>query len=166
MQNFEFKNPTEILFGRGMIAKLESRVPAGAPVLLLYGGGSIKRNGVYDQVKAALANRQVVEFGGIEANPLYETCIEAVNAVRSNKVGFILAAGGGSVLDAAKFIAVAARYEGADPWEILRTHGRVIHDALPLGAVLALPAGRSGEGRGGGGGRSGGGAGGYKKTVT
>lgn len=140
MQNFEFKNPTEILFGRGMIAKLESRVPTAAPVLLLYGGGSIKRNGVYDQVKAALKNRQVVEFGGIEANPLYETCIEAVKAVRSNQVGFILAVGGGSVLDAAKFIAVAARYEGADPWEILRTHGQSIQAALPLGAVLTLPA--------------------------
>ncbi|HRZ35144.1 MAG TPA: iron-containing alcohol dehydrogenase [Candidatus Paceibacterota bacterium] len=140
MQNFEFKNPTEILFGRGMIAKLESRVPTGVPVLLLYGGGSIKRNGVYDQVKAALKNRQVVEFGGIEANPLYETCLEAVKAIRSSQVGFILAVGGGSVLDAAKFIAVAARYEGADPWEILRTHGQVIQAALPLGAVLTLPA--------------------------
>jgi len=140
MQNFEFKNPTEILFGRGMIAQLESRVPAGAPVLLLYGGGSIKRNGVYDQVKAALKNRQVVEFGGIEANPLYETCLEAVKAVRFNQVGFILAVGGGSVLDAAKFIAVATRHEGADPWEILRPHGQSIQAALPLGAVLTLPA--------------------------
>ena len=140
MQNFEFKNPTEILFGRGMIAKLDSRVPTAAPVLLLYGGGSIKRNGVYDQIKAALKNRQMVEFESIETNPLYETCIEAVKAVRSNQVGFILAVGGGSVLDAAKFIAVAARYEGADPWEILRTHGQSIQAALPLGAVLTLPA--------------------------
>ena len=140
MQNFIFKNPTEILFGRGMIAELGRRVPADTPVLLLYGGGSIKRNGVYDQVKAALNKHRVVEFGGIEANPLYETCLKAVEQVRANQVGFILAVGGGSVLDAAKFIAAAARFEGADPWDMLRTRGEGIKAALPLGTVLTLPA--------------------------
>ncbi|HWH67887.1 MAG TPA: iron-containing alcohol dehydrogenase [Candidatus Sulfotelmatobacter sp.] len=140
MQNFVFKNPTEILFGPGMIAEVEKRVPANVPVLLLYGGGSIKRNGVYDQVKAALKSHHVIEFGGIEANPLYETCMQAVVAVKANKVGFILSVGGGSVLDAAKFIAAAARFEGSDPWEILRSHGAVITAALPLGSVLTLPA--------------------------
>ena len=140
MQNFIFKNPTEILFGRGMIAELGRRVPAHTPVLLLYGGGSIKRNGVYDQVKAALNKHRVIEFGGIEANPLYETCLQALEQVRANQVGFILAVGGGSVLDAAKFIAAAARFEGTEPWDLLRTHGEGIEAALPLGAVLTLPA--------------------------
>jgi NADP-dependent alcohol dehydrogenase len=140
MQNFVFKNPTEILFGRGMIAQVSSRVPADSPVLLLYGGGSIKRNGVYDQVKAALKNHRVIEFGGIEVNPLYETCLNAVQQVKAGQAGFILAVGGGSVLDAAKFIAAAARFEGADPWEILRTGGQCVKAALPLGAVLTLPA--------------------------
>lgn len=140
MHNFIFKNPTEILFGRGMIAELGGRVPPHTPVLLLYGGGSIKRNGVYDQVKTALKNHRVIEFGGIEVNPLYETCLKAVEQVRSNQAGFILAVGGGSVLDAAKFIAAAARFDGADPWDLLRTHGQNIQAALPLGAVLTLPA--------------------------
>ena len=123
-----------------MIAELSGRVPANAPVLLLYGGGSIKRNGVYDQVKAALKNHRVLEFGGIEANPLYETCLNAVQQVKAGQVGFIVAVGGGSVLDAAKFIAAAACFEGADPWEILRTGGRCVKAALPLGTVLTLPA--------------------------
>jgi NADP-dependent alcohol dehydrogenase len=140
MQNFVFENPTEILFGRGMIAELSGRVPANTSVLMLYGGGSIKRNGVYDQVQAALKNHRVIEFGGIEANPLYETCLNALQQVKANQVGFILAVGGGSVLDAAKFIAAAARFEGADPWEILRTGGQCVKAALPLGTVLTLPA--------------------------
>jgi NADP-dependent alcohol dehydrogenase len=140
MQNFIFKNPTEILFGRGMIAELGGRVPTTAPVLLLYGGGSIKRNGVYDQVKAALKNHRVIEFGGIEANPLFETCLKAVEQIKANQIGFILAVGGGSVLDAAKFIAAAARFEGADAWDLLRTGGAAIKAALPLGSVMTLPA--------------------------
>jgi len=140
MQNFTFKNPTEILFGRGMIAELASRVPTNMPVLMLYGGGSIRRNGVFDQVQAALKRHRVIEFGGIEPNPLYETCLKAVEVARTSQAGFILAVGGGSVLDAAKFIAAAARFEGADPWDILRTHGQIIQAALPLGAVLTLPA--------------------------
>ncbi len=140
MQNFVFKNPTEIFFGRGMIAELGRRVPADAPVLLLYGGGSIKRNGVYDQVRAALENHRVIEFGGIETNPLYETCLKALEQVKAHQAGFILAVGGGSVLDAAKFIAAAARFEGSEPWDLLRTGGRNIQAALPLAAVLTLPA--------------------------
>lgn len=140
MQNFMFKNPTEILFGRGMIAEVGKRISPTTTVLMLYGGGSIKRNGVYDQVKAALQGRRVIEFGGVEANPLYETCLRAVEQVRANSVGFILAVGGGSVLDAAKFIAAAAKFGGEEPWEILRTHGGCIQAALPVGSVLTLPA--------------------------
>ncbi len=140
MDNFVFKNPTEILFGRGMIAQITERIPAERPVLFLYGGGSIKRNGVYDQVRAALKAHQVIEFGGIEANPVYETCLKAVDEVKAHGVGFILAVGGGSVVDAAKFIAAASLYKGEEPWEILLTGGEEIQAALPLGAVLTLPA--------------------------
>ena len=103
-----------------MIAQIATRVPLDVPVLLVYGGGSIKRNGVYDQVRAALTNRPLIEFPGIEANPQYETCLRAVDVVKREQVGFLLAVGGGSVLDAAKFIAAAAVFEGADPWDILQ----------------------------------------------
>jgi NADP-dependent alcohol dehydrogenase len=140
MQNFIYKNPTEILFGKGMIREIAGRVPKDLAVLFLYGGGSIKANGVYEQVKAALKGYRVTEFGGIEANPLFETCMKAVETVKKEKIGFILAVGGGSVLDGAKFIAAAARFEGADPWAMLREHGANIKAALPVGTVLTLPA--------------------------
>ena len=140
MLNFTYKNTTEILFGKGMISEITSRVPQNVPVLLAYGGGSIKRNGVYDQVLKALANHRLVEFAGIEANPQYETCLRAVEVVRREQVGLILAVGGGSVLDAAKFIAAATVFEGPDPWQILRTVGANVKGALPLGTVLTLPA--------------------------
>jgi len=140
MQNFSYRNPTEILFGKGMIAEIASRVPADRPVLFLWGGGSIKKNGVYDQVKAALAKHQLVEFSGVEPNPLHETCLRALTLVKDRGIKFILAVGGGSVLDAAKYIAAAAVFPGNDPWEILRTNGSNVTGALPLGAVLTLPA--------------------------
>lgn len=141
MQNFTFRNPTEILFGKGTIAEIASRVPRNVPVLFLYGGGSIKHNGVYDQVKDALAHHpRVIEFGGIEPNPLHETCFKAVALVREKRIGFVLAVGGGSVLDAAKYIAAAACYDEADPWAILTSGGAVIERALPVGTVLTLPA--------------------------
>lgn len=140
MNNFVFKNPTEIIFGKETIQELATRLPSKSTVLLLYGGGSIKRNGVYEQTRKALRGHRVIEFGGIEPNPLYETCMEAVAKVRSAKVNFILAVGGGSVLDASKFIAAAALYKGRDPWEILRTHGTNVTAAIPVGTVLTLPA--------------------------
>lgn len=140
MFNFSFKNPTEILFGKGMIAEISKRVPTDVPVLLVYGGGSIKRNGVYDQVTAALQGRRVIEFSGIEANPLYETCLKAVEVVKREKIGFLLAVGGGSVLDATKFIAAAAVFQGPDPWSMLQTVGQNVTGALPMGTVLTLPA--------------------------
>ncbi|OGV65110.1 MAG: aldehyde reductase [Lentisphaerae bacterium RIFOXYA12_FULL_48_11] len=140
MDNFTFKNPTEIVFGRGMIKEIRSRVPVNVPVMIVCGGGSIKRNGVYAQVKKALKKHRVIEFWGIEPNPLYETCLKAVELVKKNKVKFLLAVGGGSVLDAAKMIAATAVYKGKDPWDILRTNGAGLKDALPLGTVLTLPA--------------------------
>jgi len=140
MQNFIYKNPTEILFGKGMIREIAGRVPKEQGVLFLYGGGSIKANGVYEQVKAALKGQRVVEFGGIEPNPLFETCLKAVETIKKEKIGFILAVGGGSVLDASKFIAAAACFSGADSWSILRENGTNVKAALPIGAILTLPA--------------------------
>jgi len=138
MQNFEYRNPVKILFGKGQIAKIGAEIPAGARILMTYGGGSIRRNGVYEQVKAALSGRTLEEFGGIEPNPRYETLMRAVERVRSEKIDFLLSVGGGSVLDGTKFIAAAAPYFG-EPWDILSKGGQVI-SAVPLGAVLTLPA--------------------------
>ncbi len=140
MQNFSYKNPTEIVFGKGTIGAIKNLIPRERSVLFLYGGGSIKKNGVYAQVRAALKGLKVSECGGIEANPLYETCLRAVAIVKKEKLDFILAVGGGSVLDAGKFIAAAACFKGKDPWEILRQHGSNVEAALPVGAVLTLPA--------------------------
>jgi len=138
MDNFEFFNPVKIIFGKGQIAKLRGEVPEGAQLLVTYGGGSIKRNGVYEQVMTALAGRTVSEFGGIEPNPAYETLMKAVEVVKREGIDFLLAVGGGSVLDGTKFIAAAARFEG-EPWDVLTNNAPVIA-ALPLGAVLTLPA--------------------------
>ncbi|MGD9153158.1 MAG: iron-containing alcohol dehydrogenase [Gammaproteobacteria bacterium] len=138
MQNFEFYNPVKIFFGEGEIAKLEQEIPADKRILLTYGGGSIKRNTVYDQVMTALKNHDVIAFGGIEPNPRYETLMKAVEIVRDKKIDFLLAVGGGSVLDGTKFIAAAAKYPN-DPWNFMQNWGS-IKDALPLGAVLTLPA--------------------------
>ena len=139
MQNFDFYNPTQILFGQGQIAALSKLVPAGARVLMLYGGGSIKQNGVYAQVRQALEGHTVLEFSGIEPNPTYETLMRAVELVKAEKIDFLLAVGGGSVIDGTKFVAAAAVLEG-DPWQILSIGGKVVESALPFGSVLTLPA--------------------------
>lgn len=139
MQNFQYRNPTRIVFGKGTIAQLKTLIPAGERVLITYGGGSIKANGVYEQVKAALAGHTVFEFGGIQPNPLYETLMEAVKVVKREKITFLLAVGGGSVLDGTKFIGAAACYEGGDPWDIA-AKGAPVKAAVPVGSVLTLPA--------------------------
>lgn len=138
MLNFEYFNPVRIVFGRDSVGKIAELLP-DIRIMMLYGGGSIRRNGVYDQVKNALANFKVIEFGGIEANPEYSTCMKAAKIARNENAGFLLAVGGGSVLDAAKFIAAATCYRGQDPWDIL-TKDVEITGALPLGAVITLPA--------------------------
>lgn len=141
ISNFTYYNPTKIIFGTGTIPKLNKLVPRKAKVMVLYGGGSIKKNGVYDQVMAALKKREVLEFGGIEANPDYDTLMQAVKKIRKKGVDFLLAAGGGSVIDGVKFIALAALYPGEDPWEILAGDGlSKAKEALPFGTVLTLPA--------------------------
>lgn len=138
MQNFEFRNAVKILFGKGQIAKITAEIPAGARVLVTYGGGSIKKNGVYMQVMEALKGHTVVEFGGIEANPVYETLMKAVEIVKGEDIDFILAVGGGSVLDGTKFVAAAAKFPG-EPWDMLSKNAPA-QGAVPMGAVLTLPA--------------------------
>lgn len=138
MYNFKFSNPVKILFGKGMIAEISKEIPAQTKVMILYGGGSIKKNGVYTQVVDALKDYQWIEFSGIEPNPHYETCVKAVEEIRKNKVDFLLAVGGGSVIDATKFIAAAVEYQG-DPWDLISGKAK-IKGAMPFGTVLTLPA--------------------------
>jgi NADP-dependent alcohol dehydrogenase len=139
MLNFEFYNPTRIVFGKEMIAKLDTLVPMQARVLILLGGESARKNGTLTEVRAALGARELHEFAGIEPNPSYETLMRAVALVRENKLDFLLAVGGGSVIDGTKFVSAAVHHEG-DPWEILETHGKTVTNALPFGSVLTLPA--------------------------
>lgn len=152
MLPFDYYNPTRLLFGRGRIGEVGDRVPPDATVLVTYGGGSVKRNGVYDAVLRSLDGRTVHDFGGIEPNPTLESLESALTLVRREGVDFLLAVGGGSVIDATKFVAMAAHYDG-DPWDILEAHmiggnpratdellARAPTTALPLGVVLTLPA--------------------------
>lgn len=139
MLNFEFYNPTKIVFGDATIARLSDLVPADARVLVLLGGNSARKNGTLDEVREALGERIVFEFGGIEPNPSYETLMEAVELIRREKLDFLLAVGGGSVIDGTKFVAAAVNFPG-EPWDILLTHGENVTGALPFGSVLTLPA--------------------------
>jgi NADP-dependent alcohol dehydrogenase len=139
MLNFEFKNPTKIIFGKETITQLKNEIPANAKILLLYGGGSIKSNGIYEEVKFALTNFEVLEFGGIPANPEYEVLLDALQIIKKENITFLLAVGGGSVIDGTKFLASAAFYEGNDPWDILQKGIRT-EVSLPFGTVLTLPA--------------------------
>lgn len=139
MDNFSYKNTTQIHFGKGQISKLKDEVPADARVLITYGGGSIKKNGVFEQVQAALDGITYFEFGGIEPNPHFETLMKAVELIKQEKITYILAVGGGSVIDGSKFIAAAALYPN-EPWEIIQTYGAKVTAALPLGCVLTLAA--------------------------
>ena len=138
MLNFELQNPTKILFGKGQIANIAKEIPANARVLMTYGGGSIKTNGVYEQVIEALKGHEVVEFSGIEPNPTYETLMKAVEIIRTQKLDYVLAVGGGSVIDGTKFIVAAVDFEG-EPWDILAKSIRTTQ-AMPFGTVLTLPA--------------------------
>jgi NADP-dependent alcohol dehydrogenase len=139
MNNFEFKNPTKIIFGKDTIKKLEQEIPNNAKVLLLYGGGSITKNGIYDQVKTALSKIEVIEFGGIPANPEYSVLMEALKIIKDEKITYLLAVGGGSVIDGTKFLSAAALFEGNTPWDILSKNIRT-EIGMPFGTVLTLPA--------------------------
>lgn len=141
MTNFDLYNPVNYVFGKGQIAKLSELVPSNVKILLTYGGGSIFKNGVYDQVKAALPAAEIVEFGGIEPNPRFETLMKAVQIIREQNIGFILAVGGGSVIDGTKFISAAVNYKG-DEADILRKRilFKDVNEVVPFGTVLTLPA--------------------------
>ncbi|SDB89439.1 iron-containing alcohol dehydrogenase [Williamwhitmania taraxaci] len=138
MNSFEFYNPVKIVFGKGKIAELPKFIAKDQRVLITYGGGSIKENGVYDQVFDALKGYTVFEFGGIEPNPKYETLMKAVALIRKEKIDFVLAVGGGSVIDGTKLIVAAVPFKG-EPWDILSKKAPIV-EALPFGAVLTLAA--------------------------
>ena len=139
MRAFEFANPTKLIFGNETIAKLAEELPKGVKVMMLYGGGSIKRNGIYEQVQAALKDFEVIEFGGIPANPEYDVLMDALAIIKKEKVEYLLAVGGGSVIDGVKFLSAAALYEGEEPWDILKNSIRTF-EGMPFATVLTLPA--------------------------
>lgn len=135
---FSYYNPTRIQLGAGQITAIAKLIPADKRVLVTYGGGSIKKNGVLEQVQQALSGHEWFEFSGIEPNPTIETLDKAVAVVREKKIDFILAVGGGSVIDGSKYVAAASLYDG-DGWDIMEGRHKATK-ALPLGAVLTLPA--------------------------
>ncbi|MDA8229319.1 MAG: iron-containing alcohol dehydrogenase [Desulfitobacterium hafniense] len=144
MFNFDFYNPTHIIFGKDRLEAIDQYVPADATVLITYGGGSAKRSGLIDKVKTILGNRKVYEFGGIEPNPRYETLVKAVEIVRNEKIDFLLAVGGGSVIDGTKFITLASSYNG-DSRDLLKygftpITSEIVGKVVPIGTVLTLPA--------------------------
>lgn len=143
MNNFDYYNPTKIVFGKDQYSRLKELIEAhtsGRNILIAYGGGSIKKNGVYENVMNSLVDYNVTEFNGIEANPEFTTLSKAVKVVREQNIDFVLAVGGGSVIDGTKFIAAAATFDG-DPWDVLlRKEGAVFKDSIPFGTVLTLPA--------------------------
>jgi NADP-dependent alcohol dehydrogenase len=139
MLNFELYNPTNLVFGKGQIEKLASLVPQNTKILLAYGGGSIFKNGIHEQVITNLKGFEIVEFGGIEPNPHFETLMKAVDVIKAEKIDFILAVGGGSVIDGVKFISAAVNFEG-NPMDILQKRLLIKENAIPFGAILTLPA--------------------------
>ncbi|MCG9712804.1 iron-containing alcohol dehydrogenase [Shewanella insulae] len=143
MLNFDYRNPTQIVFGKDRLDELDKLIPAGARVMVTYGGGSVKRFGTLDKVLSALGDRTVVEFGGIEANPQYETLAKAAKLAREESIDFLLAVGGGSVMDGTKFIALATRFEGDSASLLFHGFAPVPVEAdqvLPLGTIATLPA--------------------------
>ena len=137
MNNFIFQNPTRLIFGKGMIAELSKQIPNDCKLMVTFGGGSVKRNGVYDQVIKALEGKNYIEFWGIEPNPRIETLRKAIELGKAEGVNYLLAVGGGSVVDGTKLISAGLLYEG-DPWELVLM-GRM-NKTVPLGAVLTLAA--------------------------
>lgn len=139
MLNFTFHNPTKVLFGKCTICQLAGEIPPGARVMVAFGAESARKYGVLDEVLRALAGFDVTEFGGIEANPEYDTLCSGIALAREKKIDFLLAVGGGSVIDGTKFMAAAIPFAG-EPYQLMENKGAAIRQALPLGAVLTLPA--------------------------
>lgn len=139
MKNFTFHNTTKIIFWRDQIPEIVNEIPKDNKVMIIYGGGSVKRNGTLEKVRGSLKDHTIYEFGGVEANPHYETLMQAVALVKDKGVDFLLALGGGSVIDGTKFVAAAACYDG-DAWDIVKSYGSVVKKALPVGCVLTIAA--------------------------
>ncbi|MEZ4907211.1 MAG: iron-containing alcohol dehydrogenase [Saprospiraceae bacterium] len=139
IRNFELYNPTKLIFGKDKIKDLGHYLPKDKKILLLYGKGSIKKNGIYDEVTGILKDYDYIEYGGVEANPYYETLMPAIELCKKENIGFILAVGGGSVIDGAKFVAAGIKYKEGDPWDILIKHVKIT-ESTPIGAILTLPA--------------------------
>ncbi|MDD2982131.1 MAG: iron-containing alcohol dehydrogenase [Crocinitomicaceae bacterium] len=143
MLNFEYNNPTKIVFGKNQLEKLPAYIKSATDskkVLIAFGGGSAEKIGLLDQIRAVLSDFDLIEFGGIEANPEYETLMQAVEVCKREKIEFILAVGGGSVIDGVKFISGAAKYEG-NPWHVLtRETDDIFTEAIPFGTILTIPA--------------------------
>ncbi len=141
MNNFDYYNPTKILFGKDRLTELADHIVPDSKVLILYGGGSVKKFGTLEKVTQALSGRKLFEFGGIEPNPHYSTLMKAVQIVKEQDIDFLLAVGGGSVMDGTKFIALAARYE-KNPEELLQFGFEHVpaKSAVPFGTVVTLPA--------------------------
>ena len=142
MENFDFYNPTHIVFGKDRLKELNKLVPKDAKVLILYGGGSAKKFGTLEKVKENLKNRTIIEFGGIEPNPSYETLIKAVELVKKENIDFLLAVGGGSVMDGTKFVSLAVNFKGDDPAKLLDNSllQASIKKSIAIGTVVTLPA--------------------------
>ena len=139
MNSFEYYNPVKIIFGENSISKIQKEIPSQARVLITYGGGSIKANGVLKQVQKALGKHFTMEFGGIEPNPEYETLMKATGLVKKHDIDFLLAVGGGSVLDGTKFIAAAAKLKNKDAWNFLDKR-QSVKQAITLASIMTLPA--------------------------
>lgn len=140
IKNFTLQTPTKIIFGRGAIGAIKREIPADKRIMLVYGCNSLKHSGIYDKIKLLLGDRLVCEFSGVGPDPEYEKLLNAVNLIKDNKVDYLLAAGGGSVIDAAKFLASASLYDGDNYWKLLETFGACVKNALPLAAIVTLPA--------------------------
>lgn len=141
MRNFDLYNPTKLIFGKGQISTLANEIDKKEKILMLYGGGSIKKNGIYEQVKSALNDHEVIEFGGIPANPEYAILLDALEVIKTQNITYLLAVGGGSVIDGTKFLSSAANFSGDTPWDILSKNIRTeIGQGMPFGTVLTIPA--------------------------
>lgn len=140
MRNFTFENPVKIIFGKNQISSINRFIPKESRLLLVYGKDSIKSNGIYEQVLQALMGYNIFEFAGVEVNPEYATLIKAVELCKKEKIDYILAVGGGSVIDGVKFISAAVNFPMADTWQILKGKQNKISNVIKFGVVLTLPA--------------------------
>lgn len=141
MNNFYYYNPTKIIFGKGMIENIVREIPKHKKILIIHGVSSIKKNGVYNTLREVLKTYQVYEFGGVGPNPDCDTAAEIVNVIRDKNIDFLLAVGGGSVIDMTKFVSLAANYpEENNPWDFLKDKSKTPSNSIEFGVILTIPA--------------------------